>query len=48
MCDLGFLVSNLGFEVGFWKVFGRILGIEKRVVLPMFSRVFGGAFGLKF
>ena len=29
MCDLGFLRFDLGFEVGFWKVFGRILGVEK-------------------
>ena len=48
VCDLGFLVFNLGFEVGFWKVFGRVLGCRKRVVLPRFSRIFGSSFGLKF
>ena len=32
MCDLGFLVFNLGFGVGFWKVFGRVLGSRKRGV----------------
>ena len=32
MCDLG-------FEVGFWNVFGRVFGSRKRGVLPRFSRV---------
>ena len=28
MCDLGFLVFNLRFEVGFWEVFGRFFGFR--------------------
>ena len=48
MYGLGFLRFNLGFGVGFWKVFGRILGFRIRGVLPRFSMVFGSDFGLKF
>ena len=45
MCELGFLVFDLGFGVGFWKVFERVFGSRKRGVLPRFSRVFGSDFG---
>ena len=29
MCDLGFLVFDLGFGVGFWKVLEGFWGVEK-------------------
>ena len=29
MCDLGFLVFDLGFGVEFWKVLKGFLGLEK-------------------
>ena len=41
MCDLGFLVLDLGFEVGFWQVFGRVFGSRKKEVLPSFLGFLG-------
>ena len=41
MCDLGFLMFDLGFEVGFWKVFTRILGLEKGWLYLSFLRFLG-------
>ena len=30
MCDLGFLVYDHGFGVGFWMIFERVIGSRRR------------------